>query len=134
MYNQEVVISVILVTSSSFSLAKMNGVEEETMVQEDDIQDRNLALFSMALFRVSMGLLSTLTLFIFLFLTGSSVVGRGVVVVVFIVGRTRRSVICFVLRRLCWSSTLPPQFLTQFSPVIKLFPLPPQPLNLQLFG
>lgn len=37
-------------TSSSFSLAEMDDVEEETMVEEDDIRDRNLALFSMALF------------------------------------------------------------------------------------
>ena len=46
----------------------------------------------------------------------------------FIVGMTILSVMCFF--EMIISSILPPQFLTQLSPVMKLLPLPPQPLYL----
>ena len=51
-----------------------------------------------------------------------------VVVFGFMVGMTIRSVMCFLDANMC--SMRPPQFLTQFSPVMKLLPFPPQPLYL----
>ena len=53
-----------------------------------------------------------------------------VVVVVMVVGITRTSVMCFLGK--IKSSTRPPQFLTQLSPVKKLFPLPPHPPYLKI--
>jgi len=121
-------------TSSSFCPIDCS-VEEETTEEEEDMRDRSLARFRIALDLDSEILprpRSTFTLFIFLFLKlRSSAAGFGVVVV-FMVGRTSRSVMCFVCRGGSWSSTIPPQFFTQFSPVMKLFPLPPHPLNLNL--
>lgn len=57
-----------------------------------------------------------------------------VVVVVnsFMEGMTILSVICFL--ETIKSSIFPPQFLTQLSPVMKLFPFPPQPLYLNYFS
>ena len=57
-----------------------------------------------------------------------------VVVVVnsFMEGMTILSVICFL--ETIKSSIFPPQFLTQLSPVMKLFPFPPHPLYLNYFA
>jgi len=102
--------------------------------EEEDIRDFvSLALLRIARDRASEGARprSIFTLFIFLFLFESAVVDVGLgVVVVFIVGSTTRSLICLVCRLFGLSLISPPQFLTQFSPVTKLLPLPPQPLNL----
>ena len=51
-----------------------------------------------------------------------------VVVSSFMEGMTILSVICFL--ETIKSSIFPPQFLTQLSPVMKLFPFPPHPLYL----
>lgn len=116
------------------------GEDDTTTEDEEDIRDLNLERPRRALERVSgaPGLLvgrpeprPTFTLFIFRFLS-SSMVGRGVVVV-FMVGSTSRSVMCLGFSPGSWSSTpFPPQFFTQFSPVMKLLPFPPHPLNLNL--
>jgi len=99
------------------------------------MRDRSLARLRIARDRDSEILprpRSTFTRFILRFLKlESSDTGFGVVVV-FMVGNTSRSVMCFVCNGGSWSSTIPPQFLTQFSPVMKLLPLPPHPLNLNL--
>ena len=68
------------------------------------------------------------------------VVVEGVVVLVLVVvvvnsfmeGMTILSVICFL--ETIKSSIFPPQFLTQLSPVMKLFPFPPHPLYLNYFA
>ena len=85
-------------TSSSFCPIDYS-VEEETTEEEEDIRDRSLARFKIALDLDSEILprpRSTFTLFIFLFLKlRSSAAGFGVVVV-FMVGNTSLSVMCFV--------------------------------------
>lgn len=63
-------------------------------------------------------------------LVGGAMVGGGLVVevVLFMLGKTILSLM--FLFSLITSPILPPQFLTQLSPVWKLLPLPPQPLYL----
>ena len=62
---------------------------------------------------------------------GGVVVAAVLVLLGFMVGMTIRCVMWTLFLAWSTSSTFPPQFFTQFSPLSKLFPFPPHPLNLE---